>query len=198
MEVAVELSARNADMPPDAVLMLVQKTWPPGGPRIGSRQTVDGWFQVHFAAPLTAAGWDAACDPAPMLSRVRFCEFTRELTLFGCVCCRRVWDLLPGGEFRRIVEATEGFLQGRVSREEREAAFEVPDSSRLASLPEVALSAAGAVMDLYELGYYAAANASLGAAAARAGGSRGPAYTAERAAQAALLRERLGNPLRSG
>ena len=38
-EMAVELAARNADMPFDAVLMLVQKTWPPGGPSISPPMT---------------------------------------------------------------------------------------------------------------------------------------------------------------
>jgi hypothetical protein len=65
------------------------------------------------------------------------------------------------------------------------------------SLSGAAWSAADAVGELFELGFDAF-DASLGAAKARAGGTaEGPAYTAERAAQAALLRELVGNPLRN-
>jgi hypothetical protein len=195
-EVAAELAARNADMPHDAVLMLVQKTWPAGGPKIGPRETVDSWFQVGIAAPLTAAEWDAAADPAPMLRRVRFRGLTREFTLFGCGCCRRVWDLLLD-EYRRAVEATERFARGEIGRAEWEAAFEVPQA-RMAGLVGPAREAAGAVLDLDEPGYYAAANPSLRAAEARAGSPDGPSYLAQRAAQADLLRSILGNPLRVG
>jgi len=68
----------------------------------------------------------------------------------------------------------------------------------MADLSGAARSAADAVGELFEPGFDAAFAGSLCAAEARAGGTEGPAYAAERAAQAALLRELLGNPLRGG
>lgn len=198
-EVAAELAARNADVPFDAVLMLAQKTWPPGGPKITPRQTVDVWFQMRVVVSMTAEEWETATDPEPMLYRVRFHVSNQKFTRFACKCCRRIWDLIPGDDVRRIVEATEELLQDKLSQEERDEFFAVLDEARMQSLSGTAWSAADAVGELFELGFYAAFSASLGAAEARAGGTReGPAHTAERAAQAALLRELLGNPLRNG
>lgn len=197
-EVAAELAARNAGVPFDGALKLVRKTWPPGGPKITPRQTVDVWFQVLVVVAMTAEEWETAADPEPMLTRVRFHVSSQQFTRFACECCRRIWDLIPGDDVRRIVEATEEMLQDKLSQEERDEFFDVLDASRMESLSGTARSAADAVGELFDPGFHAAFNASLGAAEARAGGtSEGPAYTAERAAQAALLRELLGNPLRN-
>ena len=87
---AVELAARNADIPFDAFLMLVQKTGPPGGPKITPRQTADLWFQMQFVVSMTAAEWETACDPSPMLNRVRFHVSNEKFTRFACECCRRI------------------------------------------------------------------------------------------------------------
>jgi hypothetical protein len=198
-EMAVELAARNADIPFDAILMLVQKTWPPGGPKVTPRQMVDVWLQIQISVSMTAAEWETACDPSLMLKRVRFHVSNERFTRFACVCCRRIWDLMPGDDVRRIVEATEDVLQGKLSREERDELFAVLTESFMESLPGAARSAADAVGELFELGFYAALLVSPHAAEARAGGAtEGPAYAAEQAAQAALLRELLGNPLRGG
>jgi hypothetical protein len=43
----------------------------------------------------------------------------RKLRLFGCACCRRVWDLLPTAEDRRKVEAAERYADGLLSDSER-------------------------------------------------------------------------------
>ena len=197
-EIAAELAARNAGIPFDAVLRLRQKAWPPGGPKITPRQTVDVWFQTWVVTSMTAAEWDTAPDPSPMLIRVRFLAPQHKLTRFGCECCRRIWDLLPGDDVRRIVEATEDLLEDKLSREERDGLFDVLTESFMADLSGAARSAADAVGELFEPGFDAAFAGSLCAAEARAGGTEGPAYAAERAAQAALLRDLLGNPLRGG
>jgi hypothetical protein len=199
VEVAAELAARNADIPFNTILRLEQKTWPPGGPKITPRQTVDVWFQMRVVVSMTAAEWETAADPEPMLTRVRFHVSKQKFTRFACECCRRIWDLIPGDDVRRIVEATEELLQDKLGQEERHEFFDVLDEARMESLSGAAWSAADAVGELFEPGFHAAFSASLGAAEARAGGTReGTAYTAERAAQAALLRELLGNPLRNG
>lgn len=196
-EVAVELAARNADVPLDAVLRLERKTWPPGGPKITPRQTVEVWFQTGLVASMTAAEWETAADPGPMLRRARFHVPSAAFTRFACECCRRVWDLTPGEDVRRIVEATEELVQDKLSQDERDVSFNVLTESFMEGLSGPARSAAEAAGELFELGFNAAFAASLHAAEARAGGTaEGPAYAAERAAQAALLRELLGNPLR--
>lgn len=196
-EVAVELAARNADIPFDAVLMLEQKTWPPGGPKITPRQTADVLFQMQIVVSMTPAEWEIASDPYPMLTRVRFHVSNEAFTRFACACCRRIWDLIPGDDVRRIVEATENVLQGKLSQRKREKLFDVLTESFMAGLSGAARSASEAVGELFELGFYAALASSLHAAKARAGGANeGSAYVAELATQAALLRELVGNPLR--
>jgi hypothetical protein len=198
-EVAVELAARNADIPFGAVLMLVQKTWPPGGPKITPRQMADVWFQMRVVVSMTAAEWETAYDPETMLKRVRFHVPNETFTRFACACCRRIWDLMPGDDVRRIVEATEDVLQDKLSRDERDEFFVVLTESFKESLSGAARGAADAAGELFELGFYAALLVSPHAAEARADGvTEGPAYAAERAAQAALLRELVGNPLRGG
>jgi hypothetical protein len=115
--------------------------------------------------------------------------------------------LLPR-EYQQFLEAIEQFLRDNFTREEPETLFVIDsprrleweelfhvDDSPLGEMEEPIQSAAGAVYDLFEPGYHAAFAASLGAAEARAGGPDGPAYVAERAAQADLLRAMLGNPL---
>jgi hypothetical protein len=209
-EMAAELSARNADIPFEVILHLVKKTSPPGGSKTSPKQTVDLFFQLQMVTSLTAAEWETATDPAPMLIRVRFLKLAREFTQFGCACCRRVWDLLPP-EYQEFLEAVEQFLQDNFNREEPETLFIIDsprrleweglfnvDDSLLEEMDEPVQHAAGAVYDLFEPGYYAAVAVSLGAAEARAGGTEGPAYVAERAAQAELLRAMLGNPLHRG
>lgn len=197
--VAVELAARNADVPFDALLRLQQKTWPPGGPLITPREMVDVLFRTQVAVSMTAAEWESAADPSPMLIRVRFHVSSEKCTRFACACCQRIGDLLPGDDVRRIVDATEEVLQGKLSRDERDEFFDVLTESFLESLSEPARSGAEAAGELFELGFDAAFAASLYAAQARAGGAtEGPAYAAERAAQAALLRAVVGNPLRGG
>lgn len=196
-EVAAVLAARNADIPFDIVLRVEKKTWPPGGPKITPRETVDVWFQMRLVISMTAAEWETATDPEPMLIRVRFSASKQDLTRFACACCRRIWDLLPGDDVRRIVEATEHVLQDKLSEEARDEFFDVLNESFMEGLSAPARSAADAAGELFELGFHAALASSLHAAEALAGGvAEGPAYATERAAQAVLLREMLGDPLR--
>jgi hypothetical protein len=208
--IAAELSARDADIPFEVILHLVKKTAPPGGSKINPQQTVDLFFQLRLATTLTAAEWETATDPAPMLIRVRFLKLDRELTQFGCACCRRVWDLLPP-EYQKLLGTIEQFLRDTFNREEPEALFLIDsprrlewedlfrvDDSLLEQMEEPVRNAAHAVYDLFEPGYAAALGGSLGAAGARAGGADGSAYVSERAAQADLLRAMIGNPLKRG
>lgn len=42
----------------------------------------------------------------------------RKLRLFGCACCRQVWDMLTAPEQREAVEVAERYADGLASREE--------------------------------------------------------------------------------
>jgi hypothetical protein len=209
-DMAAELSARNADIPFELILHLLKKTAPAGGWKISPKQTVDLFFQLQMVTSLSAAEWETATDPAPMLIRVRFLKLDPEFTEFACACCRRVWDLLPP-DYQKFLEAVEQFLRDNSHREEPETLFNIDsprrleweamfnvDDSLLEEMEGPVQHAAGAVYDLFEPGYAAAVAASLGAAEARAGGTEGPEYVAERAAQAELLRAMVENPLDRG
>jgi hypothetical protein len=51
----------------------------------------------------------------------------RRLVLFGCACCRRVWDLIPLPAARRLVEIAELFAEGEATEAELLAANASPD-----------------------------------------------------------------------
>jgi hypothetical protein len=71
---------------------------------------------------MTEAEWLACRDPAPMLAFLRGKISERRFRLFGCACCRLIWQLLPDDRLRRAVEVSERFADGRASHAERGAA----------------------------------------------------------------------------
>lgn len=124
---------------------------------------------------MTEPEWLASDDPEPMLAFLRGRASARQLRLFAVACSRRVWLVLdnPG---RAAVEAAERFADGLIG----------PEALRAARL---ACRAAGGQASWYAAAtdpFIAAGNASRSARAA-----------AEGAAQAALLRDIVGNPFRS-
>ena len=60
---------------------------------------------------MTEAEWLTCTDPAAMLEFLTGKASTRKLRLFGCACCRLVWDRHEGGS-RRAVEVSERFADG--------------------------------------------------------------------------------------
>jgi hypothetical protein len=60
--------------------------------------------------------WLACDDPERMLSFVREQRTDRKLRLFGCACCRRIWDIMTFQRSRYAVETAEQFADGIVSR----------------------------------------------------------------------------------
>ncbi len=56
-----------------------------------------------------------------MLHFVRLRASWRALRLFGCACCRLVWDELPGDECCRAVALAEAYAEDRLAEAEREA-----------------------------------------------------------------------------
>ncbi len=77
----------------------------------------------------------------------------RRRRLFGCACCRRVWDLLCRDAARRIVELAEAYADGEVSDAELRAASDHPDFADLQAQVsgEVEASAQLSLRTLYAL-----------------------------------------------
>jgi hypothetical protein len=154
---------------------------------------------------MTEQEWLACTDPTEMMyvsgEQGRLTE--RRDRYFSCACCRRIWHLLPDEASRTAVRVAEHYLDGLASVELLDAA------SRAAAIlhGSAANAAAGAAFPRRELGnngidvaahaadavVYADPRFFSGSAdrdsAVRAG-------SAERSAQADLLRDIIGNPFR--
>jgi hypothetical protein len=104
---------------------------------------------------MTEADWLESVDPGRMLAVVRGKISDRKLRLFGCACCRRIWQLLPDPRSRRAVESAERLADGLVAQDEAEAAGNAAaevDAAALVHVPEpVGWRAARAVDHLLPL-----------------------------------------------
>jgi hypothetical protein len=207
-----ELRRLGAEITREETLMLIRSVCRSSAFQLGPRQTAEIWVKTGLVSTMAEIEWLTCVDPDPMLRRLRFKGFVRDLTLFGCACCRRIWDLMPDEVCRQAVVVTERFLDGLAGKAELDAKLDGADqvfaklarehdeicgrigTAEYASDLAVARHASEAVMSLYEQGYYAAVNASLGAAYARTRAGAGPKYREERAAQAALLRAVIVDP----
>jgi hypothetical protein len=131
---------------------------------------------------MTEADWLTCPDPHPMLSfLIQQRASERKLRLFAVACVRRVWDLLPGDRERGVVDIAQQMADGRAVNQDVRIARVRADCPPLHALFG---SAVGAADDV-----------SLSAAITRGRGAGRPAYVAERAVQAELLREVFGNPI---
>src|SRR5262245_45895274 len=61
---------------------------------------------------MTEAEWLAATDPKLMLEFLQDKASDRKLRLFGCACCRAVWDDRWPHRSRRVIEVAERFADG--------------------------------------------------------------------------------------
>jgi hypothetical protein len=140
------------------------------------------------------AAWLTATDPTPMLAFLRNAEKARgrKLRLFAAACCRRIWYLLGDERSRRAVEVAERLADGAAEQPEADEAWHHAEEVYEADDYVGAAYAAASYLllgDALATGA-AAAEAVYDAADTDAEG----AEAAERAVQAALLRDIFGNP----
>jgi hypothetical protein len=174
---------------------------------------------------MTDTEWLASADPEAMLTHLGEKISNRQLWLFGCACCRRIWHALTDGRSRAVIEFRERQDNGLASEEEVQAAsvaageaiddstsktmegldFETvmgPDSpwDRRAAeaAPDFATKAAASATEPATAGWLAALASGHVAEVIRClhSGDKVAAYNHERAAHGDLLRDVVGNPFR--
>lgn len=154
------------------------------------------------------AEWGACGDPEAMIRHLGSSAGDRKLRLFAAACCRRVWPLLADQRSRDAVTAAEQVEAGTASEEGRRVALRDAQAacvawSRRYSFTDprcFATRAAYQVISRTNLSVPHAARCTAEALAV-GGGCRHPShltghprYLAERASQAAILRDVFGDP----
>src|SRR5262245_31347514 len=98
---------------------------------------------------MTEAEWLACDDPRLMLSHLQDAASDRQLRLFACVCCRRLWRFMNDERSGTAVAVAEGFADEDVTQEELNAAassaaaaFQDAIGTRVADLAHGAFAAA--------------------------------------------------------
>jgi hypothetical protein len=67
---------------------------------------------------MTEDEWRSGVEPEPMLAYVRYTASERKLRLFACACCRRVWHLLTDERSTEAIEVAERFAEGEATAAE--------------------------------------------------------------------------------
>jgi hypothetical protein len=165
---------------------------------------------------MTEAGWQAGGNPWPMLHHVSAQRNERKLRLIACLCCHRIWHVIPTEEARRCVEVAELYAEGIASRDDLDRAIhESMDSCASLTRPlgvavADAINAVSRVHRSAEGGRYAtiglAASAWAASEARRLASTDEPDAEFDRrrndllfeelARQATLFREVFGSPFR--
>ena len=168
---------------------------------------------------MTESDWLTATEPRVLFGYLRGRASDRKLRLVACACCRRLWHLLTDERSRAAVEAGERFADDPACRRElataRRQAWSAARNAAEAFWPssysrrvarQAALAAAGTTAKSVARSVVETVSAAAEAVAETAwltGARRGAyaatrqaALTAEQHAQAALVREIVGNPFR--
>jgi hypothetical protein len=153
---------------------------------------------------MTEAEWLTSEDPWPMLEFLKGKASERKIRLFACACCRRIWDLITEERHRKAVELVEQYVEGIANAEALGDAFRNAFRDNAPSGQDCAAAAASRTaytpFDVRMAGVvsYDAAKAIAKAADKRfyAEGYNCPLRDTERAVQAHLLRDSVGNPFR--
>jgi hypothetical protein len=74
---------------------------------------------------MTESEWLNATDPTPMLEflRGKARASDRKGRLFGCACCRRIWNLMTDARSQKAVEVAERHAEGLALDEELTVAW---------------------------------------------------------------------------
>ena len=140
---------------------------------------------------MTKQQWIDSTDPVRMLLFLQRKASNRKLRLFGCACCRRIWELLPDQSNRDLVAGVEDDPNGTLA--DLEAAI-VASSRREYELSRDegywAVKYLG--RSFYKFTPLDAVGVVARRVADRVGGTDNSA--AERESQAHLLRDIMGNP----
>lgn len=153
---------------------------------------------------MTESDWMEGRDPAAMLGFHRGKASDRKLRLFAVACCRRIWARMTDARSRHAVELAERSADEPVSDEELDIASGAAEEAYEASLTDdegVAVADDDPRPDAAAAASYASSPGTLGpehfivvlegtASASSVGVAQ------EMAAQAAILRDLLGNPFR--
>lgn len=168
---------------------------------------------------MTEAEWQSCDDPQRMLAFLEGGATTRQLRLFACACCRRIWRLISDPRSRVAVEVGEQFADGVVSDEERdrillaacdafqeasdESPYEEPvaDMASILVCPDVADEQHPFPFDARKVADLAAqmagSEASYCAGDDPDGAGYEKGYAQEQQAQCQVLREIMGSPFGS-
>jgi hypothetical protein len=124
--------------------------------RTGDKEITFSAKAANQGGSMTDAQWLACAEPAKMLDFLRRNVSDRQLRLFACACCRRIWELLPE-KARQALEVVEQFADGQVpdsfrsqARKEAQRAAQGRDITTTPDIPKFQCRAASSV-------YYAAA-----------------------------------------
>ena len=158
---------------------------------------------------MTEQEWWTLPDAAALLDSLGVQARPRQLRLFCCACCRRIWHLLPDLRSRNAVEIAERFADGLANREKLEAAFRLAEQvprARGETVELAALIASEYQEDSEEFDYldlqnalgvtYILRNALANIAGRRRSKANKRAYSEEAKAHADTVRCIFGNPFR--
>jgi hypothetical protein len=165
---------------------------------------------------MTEAEWLRGTDPKPMLKRLPDSASERKVRLFAAACCRAVWDLFTDERSRAAVEVSERYADGQVTEKHlaaaRRGAVKAAEvrargsfwaawwaggnryrrRARASPAERAAWAAYWATAEWAAQGAWNVCTTAADAAARRVAG----AVKAAGVAQAALLRDVIGNPFR--
>src|SRR5262249_8259139 len=72
---------------------------------------------------MTEQDWLTRSDLTWMLEFLRKKVSDRNLRLFACSCCHGIWHLLIDDRSRRVIKATEQYVDGLIKRKEWAGAY---------------------------------------------------------------------------